>query len=175
MTNIPGPVTIHAICGGVGAGKSTLARRLKKEEGAFLFTGDEWMTRLFFPDMSGAPEFDWIWERIGRVEDQIWEQVEQAAEMGISSVLDLGLTTAEHRRKFADYAARSGLSFHLHWIDLPVALRWERVQKRNQQRGETFAMEVSRENFDFVEDMWERPDDRELEEMNVRIYGEADL
>ena len=141
-----GPV-VHAICGGVGAGKSTLAMRLKEDHRAMLFAGDQWMARLFFPDMPEPPEFDWVWERIGRAEEQIWEQVQQAAALGIASILDLGLTTFEHRNKFLCLAREAGLDFRLHWIDLPAELRWQRVQKRNEQRGSTFAIPVSRENF----------------------------
>lgn len=140
-----------------------------------LFAGDQWMARLFFPDMPDPPEFDWVWERIGRAEEQIWEQVQQAAALGIASILDLGLTTFEHRNKFLCLAREAGLDFRLHWIDLPAELRWQRVQKRNEQRGSTFAIPVSRENFDLVEAMWEEPSAAEIMAANGVRYGEADL
>ncbi len=42
--------------------------------------------------------------------------------------------------------------------------RWRRVQARNAAKGETHQLQfaVTREMFDFVETMWEMPDDREM-------------
>lgn len=37
----------HLICGFIGSGKTTFARKLEKETGAARFTKDEWMVRLF--------------------------------------------------------------------------------------------------------------------------------
>jgi len=43
----------------------------------------------------------------------------------------------------------------LHWVDIPADIRWARVQGRNQNKGETFAMTVTRDMFDFMESEWE--------------------
>ena len=160
------PAKIYTICGCVGAGKSTLARKLVDEHKALLFTGDEWMSTLFFPDLTGEPEFDWIWERMGRNEKQMWRQVVQAAAQGIPSVLDLGMTTRDHRKKFADLAKEAGLPFELHWLDIPAETRWARTQKRNEGSAETYVFQVSRKGFDFVDGMWEEPTAEEMQNMN---------
>jgi hypothetical protein len=34
--------------------------------------------------------------------------------------------------------------------------------KRNNEKGETFEFEVSKENFDFMESWFEKPSDREM-------------
>ena len=39
--------TVHMIHGYLGAGKTTLARRLEREAPAIRFTHDEWMARLY--------------------------------------------------------------------------------------------------------------------------------
>ena len=41
---------LHMVCGGVGAGKTTYARKLADEIGGLRFSIDEWMTSLFGPD-----------------------------------------------------------------------------------------------------------------------------
>jgi len=48
-------------------------------------------------------------------------------------------------------------SCELHWIDIPQDIRWERVQGRNREKGESYTMDVTREMFDFMEGEWEMP------------------
>jgi len=50
-----------------------------------------------------------------------------------------------------------GYSCELHWIDIPQDIRWERVQGRNREKGESYTMDVTREMFDFMEGEWEAP------------------
>ncbi len=50
--------------------------------------------------------------------------------------------------------------------DVPIGIRWQRVQKRNVEQAETFQFEVTRDMFDFIESMWEAPDDVEMTRLN---------
>jgi predicted kinase len=77
-------------------------------------------------------------------------------------VLEIGLTQRATRAAFYERARAAQLRVQLHVLDAPAAVRWQRVEARNRSRGETFAIEVTREMFDFVEQMWEPPDEREL-------------
>jgi hypothetical protein len=54
---------------------------------------------------------------------------------------------------------------------VPVEERWTRVEARNANKGETYAMEVDRSMFDFVETMWELPDPAEMAALNGRFVG----
>ena len=40
------------------------------------------------------------------------------------------------------------------------------MQARNRDRGETYRLEVTREMFDFVETLWEPPDDVEMQRLD---------
>lgn len=151
------------VVGCTGAGKTTYARTLADELGALRFSIDEWMMPLFGPDQPKPIRFDWMMERVNRCEAMIYSMAQQAVERGIPAVLDLGFTTHAHREKFRQLCAEGGLSVAVHFVDVPRNVRWDRVQTRNAEQGETFAMQVDRSMFDFMEQMWEPPMQSEWE------------
>lgn len=95
--------------------------------------------------------------RIDRCEAMIWDNALQTLMRGLPVILDLGFTKAAHRQKFTEMAREHGADAVLHWVDVPAEERWARVQTRNTERGETFAMTVTRELFDFMEGEWDAP------------------
>jgi len=153
----------HIVCGSTGAGKTTYAMALSEELGAARFSIDEWMTRLFWPDSPDPIQFEWTMERINRCEAQIAELATELARLGISSVLDLGFTTRDHRDKFRALAGDAGIVTKTQFVDVPVEERWSRVEQRNRDKGETYRMEVTREMFEFMESIWEAPTAEELQ------------
>lgn len=153
---------VFLITGGTGAGKTTYALKLAQETGAIRFSIDDWMTTLFWMDSPDPISFEWAMERIGRTEAQMWETAQQVLAQGLSVILDLGFTKAAHRQKFYDLAKTADTEASLHWVDISPEERWRRVESRNAEKGETFAMEVPREMFDFMENEWEAPSDSEL-------------
>jgi predicted kinase len=158
----------YLICGSTGAGKSTYAKRLAAEVKGIHFPIDEWMTTLFWQDSPNPIEFEWAMERINRCEAQICALALQCVGLGVPAILDLGFTKASHRQKFADIASANAVSVELHFCDVPQDIRWARVCERNEKRGETFAMEVNRDMFDFVEGLWEPPSADEMQALNGR-------
>jgi len=171
---------IHMVCGATGAGKSTYALDLCGDIGGVHLSIDEWMVTLFWDDSPDPIESEWTMERINRCELQMWAMTQQLTQYNIPAVLDLGFSTRDHRMKFARLATESGLSAQLHFVDLPREDRWERVKNRNAKRedalgkgknlNKAFMLEVDKEMFNFVEDMWEPPDDDEMTALNgVRI------
>lgn len=158
------PAQVILVVGCTGAGKTTYARALADEMGAFRFSIDEWMVPLFGPDQPKPIRFDWMMERVNRCEAMIFTLVQQAAARGVPAVLDLGFTKCAHRDKFRSLCADAGLGVAVHFVDVPRETRWLRVQARNSDRGETYAMQVDRSMFDFMEDMWEPPTVKEWEQ-----------
>lgn len=169
MTRAEAPALVHIVTGGTGAGKTHFSIRLAEALRAMRFSIDDWMTRLFWIDAPQPPSFEWAMDRIGRCEAQIRNEVAELADLGIPSVLDLGFTKAEHRQAFADFAGDIGAGVTLHWVDSPAEARWERVQQRNRDRGATYAMDVDRAMFDFMESEWEAPSAEELARLNGRV------
>jgi len=155
-------VDIHLVIGSTGAGKSTFARRLASERAGVCFIIDDWMKRLYYPERPEDAGYDWYAPRIERTTELIWSLVPDLVRTGTSSILEIGLTQRAAREAVYERAARAHLRLQLHVIEAPEAVRWQRVEARNRDRGETFALHVTREMFDFVETMWQPPDDAEL-------------
>lgn len=145
------------IVGCTGAGKTTYARTLANKIGALRFSIDEWMGPLFGPDMPEPVMFEWMMERINRCESLIFTLVQQATARDLPVILDLGFTKRQHRDKFRKLSAEIGLGAAVHFVDVNPEIRWHRVQMRNEQQGETYAMRVDRAMFEFMENMWEPP------------------
>ncbi len=154
--------TVHIVFGPQGAGKSTYSRRLADEGQAVHFSIDEWMQRLYGPDLPKPIDFAWIMERVQRCEDQIWAIASEVARVGGSVVLDLGFMRVDSRRRFMDLSRSQSLPSELHFVDAPLDVRKARVMARNSERGETFSFEVTPSMFDFMEEQFQRPTDAEL-------------
>lgn len=170
MSDLKPIAGFHIICGSTGAGKSTYAKPLAAENGGIHFAIDEWMVALFWKDSPEPIAFDWAMERVNRCEVMIAAMAKQSVVGGLPAILDLGFTKMAHRQKFADIAAEAGIGVTLHFLDVPQDVRWARVQARNAQKGDTFSLEVGRDMFDFVEGMWEAPDEAKLIRLNgIRV------
>jgi predicted kinase len=155
---------VHLICGSTGSGKTTYARQLAEREGAVRFSIDEWMSALYWMDAGHPFEPSWAMERVQRSAALIWRTAEDICRHGVPCVLEIGLTTAESRARYAGLARQAGFPVKLHVVEAPVETRWARVVARNGEAGEggQLPFELTREMFDFVETMWEPPSEEEL-------------
>ena len=154
--------TLHVIFGPSGAGKSTYARELARSEPAVHFAIDDWMARLFAADMPEPLEFEWMMARVERCEAQIWSVAAATMAAGTSVVLDLGLMRKSDRARVAEIAEAVELPLQVHFVTASAEMRRARVLERNEVRGETFALAVTPDMFDFIEGVYEAPDDQEL-------------
>lgn len=161
--------TAHLLLGPVGAGKSTHAQHLCREHRALRLTLDEWMTRLFRPDRPAEGLFEWYVERAQRCIDQIWSVAGSALASGTDVVLEIGLIRRQERDAFYRRVDDAGVDLVVHLVDAPRELRRRRVVRRNLERGETFSMEVPPPVFELASDLWEPPDDDELELRAIRV------
>jgi predicted kinase len=154
---------LHIVFGPSGAGKSTYAQALARREPAVHFAIDDWMARLFAPDMPEPLEFDWMMERVERCEAQIWSTAAGVLAAGTSVVLDLGLMRRADRARVSEIAKACELAAQFHYVTAPEEVRRARVAVRNQLHGETYSLQVTPEMFDFVEGVFEQPEPDELE------------
>lgn len=153
---------IHLIIGNTGSGKTTYSNELKKKTNGIIFSIDKWNNVLFLPDKKDTDGLDWFLERIERVEKIILNLIVQLENSKTDAILDLGLSKFEHREKFRIFANENGFEIKTHFLDISKETRFERVMRRNNEKGDAFEFEVSQENFDFMENWFERPSELEL-------------
>ena len=149
---------IHLIVGNTGAGKTTYSSKLKRKSNGIIFSIDKWNKTLFLTDKKPNDGLEWFLERIDRAEEMIMDLVHQLENSKTDSILDLGLSKFEHREKFRKFAKKNGYELKVHFLDISKETRLKRVMKRNDEKGETFEFEVTKENFEFMESWFEKPD-----------------
>ncbi|WP_437963812.1 ATP-binding protein [Sorangium sp. So ce260] len=162
---------LHLIVGPVGAGKSTFALQLCREQRAVRMNLDEWMAALFSPDRPDTGVMEWYMERTGRCIDQIWTLTERMLDVGTSVVLEIGLIRRDARERFYERVDDGGHGLTIHVLDAPRELRRERVLRRNQEKGGTFSMVVPPHFFELASDRWEPLDDAECDGRDVRFVS----
>ena len=154
--------TLNVIFGPCGAGKTTYAHTFARREGAVAFILDDWMARMFGPDMPEPIQYEWMIARVGRCEAQIWSVAAGVIATGTSVILDIGLMRQTDRTRVREIAEATGLALQFHFVDAPAEVRRARVQSRNVIRGESFAIDVPPDMFDFIEGVYEAPEPDEL-------------
>lgn len=155
---------IHLIVGNTGSGKTTYSKELKKENNGIIFSIDKWNNTLFLSDKKPSDGLEWFLERINRAESIIMDLIEQLENAKTDSILDLGLSKFEHREKFRNFVEQKGFQLRIHFLDISKETRLKRIMKRNDEKGETFEFEVSLEDFNFMENWFEKPDNIELKD-----------
>ena len=153
---------IHLILGNTGSGKTTYSAELKAKNKGIIFSIDKWNKTLFLDDKKTSDGLEWFLERIERAEVMIMELVDQLENAKTDSILDLGFSKFEHREKFRKFAELNGYELKTHFLDISKETRLERIMKRNYEKGDTYEFEVSKENFDFMESWFEKPNDNEM-------------
>lgn len=154
--------TLHVIFGPSGAGKTTYAFDFARREKAVPFVLDEWLARLYAPDMPDPIEYAWMIERVQRVEAQIWSTAAGCLAAGTDVILDIGLMTRADRARVREIAQGAELPLQFHFVTASSDVRRARVAERNVVKGENFAIEVRPEHFDFIEGVYEAPEPAEL-------------
>jgi predicted kinase len=160
---------VHLIVGPVGSGKSTFALALCREHAAVRLTLDEWMSVLFSPDRPDEGLIEWYRERARRCVEVIWRTAQGLLAAGTDVVLEIGLIQQPERVRFLERVEAAGVPVTIYVLEAPREVRWERVQRRNQERGATFSMVVPPQIFELASDLWERPDEDECRGREVRF------
>ena len=117
---------IISLCGLICTGKSTYAQRLRKEMDAALLSVDEITLALFHEDVGDMHDV-----YAERAEKYIYRKAVELAEVGIDSVLDIGLWTRQKRDGARAYFAQNGVEFEIHYITVPRDEWFKRIAQRN--------------------------------------------
>ncbi|WP_221076864.1 AAA family ATPase [Agarivorans aestuarii] len=120
------------LCGFIGSGKTTYAKKLAAELPAFRFTMDEWMIPLFGEHM----ERDVFDARKAALYSLFQQSALSLLKLGTSVIFDCGLWQQAERTEMAKWAQAEGFEFETHYLDVSFELCCERAYSRNMQRGE---------------------------------------
>lgn len=164
---------VHLIEGPVGAGKSTFAAQLTARNNGVHIALDEWFSALFSPDRPASDFIPWYIERKERLINLIWDHSQRIMASGKDAVLELGLVQRQARVEFCHRVQDQGHSLVIHVLDAPHEVRRERVQRRNIERGATFAMVVPEHVFEIANNLWEMPDEMECSEFEIVFVASA--
>ena len=120
------------------------------------------ITPYFLQTKKPTDGLEWFLERIERSEKIMMNLVRQLENSKTDAILDLGLSKFEHREKFRKFADLNNYQLTTHFLDISKDTRLNRIMKRNEEKGATFEFEVTKENFDFMENWFEKPKKKEM-------------
>lgn len=162
---------IYIVGGLPGAGKSTYSQDLATKESAIVFSTDVWMSDLYWIDKTPGEDVQWALERTDRCEKRMIRTCAQLAKINVSSVLDIGFVNLKWRKKTYEMLSSLNLEYEVHFLDVDRETRWERVQKRNKEKGSTFSFEVTKEMLDFMDQHYDPINETELDAKLIIIQN----
>jgi predicted kinase len=147
---------VYVICGFIGAGKTTFARKLEKKTGAVRITKDEWLIRLIGNDPTVERFEEWDHRICGLSRDVAFNLVEK----GIDVILDEGFWERQQRQNIRNRINALGAKEVLYYLDTPIETIRERVAGRNNNlTNDSFS--ISREMLDNYLTYWQPPGEDE--------------
>ncbi len=129
--------TLHFFCGKMAAGKSTLAKKLAKENKAILLVEDEWLAQLFPDEIATISDYIKYFPRLKKA---ISSHVISLLTYGISVVMDFPANTPDQRQWFRGLFETADVAHTLHYLDVSneVCKRQSRERSKGQPEGTAF-------------------------------------
>ncbi len=155
-TKLMRSATVYIICGFIGSGKTTFAKRLEKETGAVRITKDEWLSSLVGQDPS-IPKFEEYDRKICEISRNI---AFQFAKNGVDVIIDEGFWAKSERDEMKWKIQSLGAKAVLYYIDTPTDTMRERTLTRNNSDLQDF-FHISGGMFDAYLKHWESPSKEE--------------
>ena len=143
---------VYVICGFIGAGKTTFAKKLEEKTGAVRITKDEWLIRLIGndPTIEGYAELDH--KICGLSRDLAFQLVEK----GIDVIIDEGFWEKELRDEMRKRIEAIGAEEILYYVEAPIETIRERVVGRNRNVTKD-SFHISEELLDSYLKYWQPP------------------
>ncbi len=152
MNNKNKKSVIYLICGQIGAGKTTIAKKLEQETGAIRFTPDEWMLKLY-PEMPQKEQFD---DYFYRCCDVVWSVAGEILIRGGDVILDFGFWKYKDRERYRKIASEIGAESKLYFVECTDNSIRNRLHIRNNIQPDG-AIEITDDMFEFYSPGFEPP------------------
>ena len=136
-------VTIYAMTGPMGSGKTTLALKIAKERGALFQSLDGTIKNFNEPigDLAGYEKL------MPKALDLMYARALEALKRGQSVTFDIVIWPL-----FKDLANEVDAKMEIYYFNISAEERWRRVQKRNQEKPEqVYHWTMTKEEFDAQE------------------------
>jgi predicted kinase len=146
---------VYIIGGLPGAGKTTYSKKLADDNNAIVLSTDVWMSDLFWMDHTPGADAKWALERSSRCEKRMLQTCIDLAKVGTSTILDIGFVNLKWRLRTYNTLDEAQVPFEVHFLEVDRDTRWERVKRRNSEKGETFSFEVTEEMLDFMDKVYD--------------------
>lgn len=147
---------VYLICGFIGAGKTTFAKKLEEKTGAVRITKDEWSIRFIGndPTIDGYEEWD---QKICELSRDVAFQL---AEKGIDVIIDEGFWAKEQRDEMRRRTGAIGAKAVMYYVKTPIETIRERVVERNKSLTKE-SFKISREMVENYLMYWQPPGEDE--------------
>lgn len=143
----------YVICGFIGAGKTTFARKLEKETGAIRITKDEWIIKIFGNKITSDKNFKRYDKNMTELTTDIAFKI---LESGKDVILDEGFWVKSQRDDIKKKILQIGAKPILYYVECPIKKMKERVINRsNNPPIDSF--EINEEMFNNYLKYWEPP------------------
>ena len=152
MTLMKRKPIVYLICGFIGAGKTTFAKKLEKKTGAVRITKDEWSIRLIGNDPTIDGYEEWDRKIIGLSRDIAF----YLAEKGIDVIMDEGFWAKEQRDELRRKIDAIGANAVMYYVETPIETIRERIVGRNNNFTKD-SFQISREMLDNYLTYWQPP------------------
>ena len=155
MTPLPRPV-LHMVCGKIGAGKSTLTRRLAEAPATVLISEDAWLAALYPGEIVALPDYV---RASTRRKQAMADHVVALLEAGVSVVLDFPANTVSSRA----LQMASGTSRKWSRCATPAFSKMPRAQARLRARNASgeHPFETTDAQFDLITRHFVAPEEAE--------------
>ena len=155
-TGARGPATLHLLCGKIGAGKSTLAKRLAAAPATVLVSEDAWLAALYPNEIQALADYV---RCSGRLRTVMAAHVQALLRAGVSVVLDFPSNTVQTRLWARGVFEGAAAAHRLHLLDVPEAVCKARLRARNASGTHPF--ETSDAQFDQISSHFVAPTEDE--------------
>jgi len=148
--------TVYVLCGFIGAGKTTFARKLEQRTGAVRITKDEWLIHLIGHD----PTIDGYADLDRKVCELSRDVAFQLVAKGIDVIIDEGFWEKEQRVALRRRIEEMGATEVLYYLDTPIETIRERVARRSTSLTKD-SFRISSEMLDHYLTYWQPPGEDE--------------
>ncbi len=166
MNNKQQPIA-YIICGFIGAGKTTFARKLEHETKAIRITKDEWIIKIFGNKITSDKNFERYDKNITELAKDIAFRILKS---GKDVIIDEGFWVKSQRDDIKKKILQAGAKPIFYYVQSSVAKMKERVINRSKNPAKD-SFEISEEMFDSYLKYWQPPDESE----NVKVVKSSEL